>query len=97
MEITDVSIINKTELATRWNCSQNYINKLEDEGVITRLPINRCCYSLRQIMEIEGTNPNPEMVLLDYKRIKEENEKLKDDILELNKKLFKLKEIMEIW
>lgn len=97
MEITDVSIINKTELASRWNCSQNYINKLEDEGVITRLPINRCCYSLRQVLEIEGTNPNPEMVLLDYKRIKEENEKLKDDILELNKKLFKLKEIMEVW
>lgn len=79
---------NQKELAEHWGVSQSTIIEKENEGLIQRVKGFNCRYSVKQIMEIDGITDNINHInvmrtIRENKRLKEENEELKNTILKI--------------
>lgn len=88
------TLFDQKDLAKRWSCSPNYITKLEEQGILTRVNLSKRMYPINQIREIEMSEvPSP--TLSEVKRLRDENRKLikqnahlKNSITELTKAIY---------
>lgn len=90
MEKTIISI---KELAERRSCSEGYIYKLEQNGLLTRTKLSKVCFPISQIKEIEMSE-EPSPTLQDVKRLREENRKLNRENKSLRKSLYEASQVL---
>ena len=88
------TLLSAKDLAKRWGCSAQYINNLENDGVIARVDLSKRLFPVRQIMEIEKSEePNPTLQRVrelsdENRKLIRENESLKKSLAEMAKVIY---------
>lgn len=88
------TLLSAKDLAERWGCSTQYIDILEQDGVIARVNLSKKLYPLGQIREIEKSEePNPTLERVreltdENRKLVRENESLKKSLAEMAKVIY---------